>query len=87
MTQIQAYEDLANAIVYKAVREYQHALISLHQNPNNEHAQSRIREVNRFFEADWFHELTAIDSGYLKRVARKQLEDRDWKRFYIGYDD
>lgn len=82
-----AYEDLANAIVYKAVRDYQHALITLHSNPNDWKAKARCSEVMVFFKSGFYRVLTSIDYEYLVRNAVKQVEERNWKRFYVGYED
>ena len=82
-----AYENLANAIVFKAVRDYKHALISLHFNPYDKCATTRKSEVMAFFRSEFYKLLTNIDSDYLVKAARKQVEDRNWKRFYIGFAD
>ena len=82
-----AYENLANAIVFKAVRDYQHSLISLHFNPDDKHAAIRQSEVMVFFGSEFYKLLTNIDSDFLVKADRKQVEDRNWKRFYIGFGD
>ena len=82
-----AYENLANAIIFKAVRDYQHALITLHSNPNDWRAKARCSEVIVFFKSSFYRVLTSIDYEYLVRNAVKQVEERGWKRFYLGYGD
>lgn len=85
--EITGYEDLANAIVLKAVRDYQHALVNLHKNPYDSHAESRKKECIRFFNSEWCKMLTSIDGDKLESIAREQIIERDYRRFYIGYDD
>lgn len=81
------YEDFANAIVLKAVRDYQHALINLHLDPRDIDACRRESECVRFFHSDWCKMLTNIDGDKIISLARKQIVDRDYQRFYVGYDD
>ena len=43
------YQDLANAIVLQAVKDYRDALQTLSYNPNNRIAQAESREIEQFF--------------------------------------
>lgn len=48
------YEELANAIVLQAVKDYRNAEL-----------QQDMNEIERFFRSDWFGILTSIDSESL----------------------
>lgn len=78
--EVKAYENLANAIVLKAVRDYQHALIDQHLNPTSVKASDKIVPLERFFHSEWYKLLTSIDGDYMIKIAKKQLIDNNWKR-------
>ena len=84
---INPYQNLANAIVYTAVRDYQHALITLHMRGDNKDAESRIREVKRFFKSGYFKLLTSLDPDYLLERAEEQVVANGYRRFFVGYGD
>lgn len=65
-----AYEELANAIVLQAVKDYRDALKN-----NNKGAKITIREVEAFFRSDWYKVLTNIDGEMLIRELRKEREE------------
>ncbi len=55
------YENLANAIVLSAVRDY--------RNSSNE---DEIKSIERFFRSDWFSVLTSVDAEFLIRTLREE---------------
>ena len=55
------YENLANAIVLQAVKDYR-----------QREAPHEISEIEAFFRSDWFHVLTQIDGEWLIRKLRKE---------------
>lgn len=55
------YEDLANAIILQAVKDYRRT--------NNKRA---LEELERFFLSDWFSVLTSIDGSRLLQELRKE---------------
>jgi len=55
------YEELANAIVLQAVKDYR-----LHDN------EKEIVSLERFFRSDWFGVLTSIDPEMLIAKLRKE---------------
>ena len=59
------YENLANAIILQAVKDYRMALKCLAMNPNNRNAQSDKAEVERFFRLQWYSALTSVDGEML----------------------
>ena len=59
------YEELANAIILQAVKDYRNALKRLKKHPRNETALYTKREVERFFRSDWYTSLTTVDPEML----------------------
>ena len=48
------YEELANAIILQAVKEYKLSLKALRRYPHDSSASYRKREVEQFFRSKWF---------------------------------
>ena len=67
------YEDLANAIIFYAVRDYQRALCRLRFNPNDKKARKLLKEVLEFFSSDSCDGLTDLDSDTLIHIADQQI--------------
>ena len=68
------YENLANAIIIQAVKDYREALNILRYSPEDKNAIASKAEIERFFRSDWFGLLTKVDpekliSRLLKEVA------------------
>ena len=55
------YENLANAIVLQAVKDYR-----LHDN------EQELASIERFFRSGWFNTLTSIDPEMLIAKLRKE---------------
>lgn len=66
------YENLANAIILQAVKDYRTALKCLDRNPNNKRAQSDKAEVERFFRSQWYSALTSVDGEMLIRSLQEE---------------
>ena len=60
MSYMKNYEDLANAIVLQAVRDYRQDPIS------------RDR-IEHFFRSQWFTQLTDLNGDYLIRKLREEV--------------
>lgn len=60
-------ENLANAIVTQAAKDYEDAL-------RNENA-GRIKECERFFRSNWYRQLTTVDGEYLIERLRKKAKE------------
>ena len=67
-----AYENLANAIILLAVKDYRHALKLLSKNPHSRSAMAAVNEMERFFRSDWYETLTSVDGGMLIRKLREE---------------
>ena len=66
-------EDLSNAIILQAVKDYRIALAG--HDVNGRDSNSVIEECERFFQSEWFNNLTKIDSKYLMETIRKEFEN------------
>lgn len=73
MSDITNYENLANAIILQAVKDYRIALKCLKINPNNRDALADKGEVERFFRSQWFSVLTSIDGEMLIRSLCQEV--------------
>ena len=67
------YENLANAIVMTAAKDYRDALRSLTRNKNNNNAKRMKEEVERFFNSDWYSVLTDLDGAFLMQKIREEV--------------
>lgn len=71
------YENLANAIVITAAKDYRDALRSLARNKNNNNAKRMKEEVERFFNSDWYSVLTDLDGAFLMRKIQEEVGYHD----------
>jgi len=67
------YEELANAIVLSAVRDYRKALKRLKLYPWDSHARGVKRECERFFRSGWFATLTSVDGEVLLEKLQAEV--------------
>lgn len=72
--QIRQWENLANAIIVKAAKDYRAAYRVLKRNPHNKRAAAELRELVRFFTNPWYRELTDVDGGYLVRKLNESVD-------------
>ena len=78
---VDCYQNLANAIILLAVKDYKTILRCLMRNPRNQDAQREKKRLERFFFSQWFGVLTDLDpkrliSGVMKQVRIKEDERR-----------
>ena len=66
------YEELANAIVLQAVRDYREAVKKLSRGKNRD-AQDTKDECLRFFRSKWFSLLTDLDPEFLIRRLDEEV--------------
>ncbi|XVG96468.1 hypothetical protein ACGCUP_04405 [Eubacteriales bacterium KG125] len=74
MSDITNYENLANAIILQAVKDYRMALKSLKANPRNRTAMTDKEEIERFFRSGWFSVLTSVDGEMLIRSLQMEVD-------------
>ncbi len=67
------YENLANAIILRAVEDYREAQSDLKYNPSYSPAQYTVSEVERFFRSGWFSTLTSLNGEVLIRKLQKEM--------------
>ena len=65
-------ENLSNAIILQAVKDYRIALAG--GSVNGRDSESVIAECERFFQSEWFNNLTNIDSKHLMENIRKEFD-------------
>ena len=67
------YENLANAIVLQAVKDYRDSLKRLKKKPGNQAAMSDAMECERFFRSGWFQTLTSLDGEVLIEKLHREV--------------
>ena len=70
---ISPYENLANAIILRAVDDYRSALGVLRYSPNDADATISKNEIERFFRSGWFSLLTNVDPEMLINRLGKEV--------------
>ena len=70
MTNEEGIENLTNAIILQAVKDYRKALkrFSL----NGKSSTAVIVDCERFFRSAWYRQLTKVDGEYLITTVRKE---------------
>lgn len=66
------WENLANAIILQAVKDYREARRKLKKRPKNEDAKLMISDCEAFFRSDWYRALTDLDGEMLIRKLREE---------------
>ena len=74
MSNITIYENLANAIILQAVKDYRMALKSLKATARNRTAQADKAEIERFFRSQWYSALTDVNGEMLIRSLQKEVD-------------
>lgn len=67
------YENLANAIVLQAVKDYGDALRTLKKHPRRSDARSVKNDCERFFRSSWYQTLTSVDGEILMRKLNEEV--------------
>ena len=67
------YQNLANAIVLCAVRDYRQAFRRLKRKPRNKDAAAERDSIEEFFRSNWFAVLTELDPEYLITELNKEI--------------
>jgi len=71
------YEELANAIVLQAVKDWRKAVKTLKKRPRYEAAKQMRDECERFFRSEWFEELTSVDGSVILRKLKQEAGIND----------
>lgn len=72
----ECYENLANAIVLQAFKDYKRTLWKLSQDPYDLVAAGNKKKLERFFDSNWYRLLTDVNADILVGEAKRQVEDR-----------
>ncbi|SDN09493.1 hypothetical protein [Acetanaerobacterium elongatum] len=67
------YENLANAVILRAVEDYRKSLRVLSMHPYHRDALREKRSILRFFHSDWFRVLTNLDPELLVKRLDKEV--------------
>lgn len=70
----ECYEELANAIVLQAFKDYRKALFKLVQEPEEWKHRSSKKKLERFFHSKWYRTLTDLDPAILMQEAKRQAD-------------
>lgn len=73
-TALTPHEQLANAIILQAVRDFRVSYSSLKEAPNDLEAQNMLREVRAFFKGGWICVLTELDGAGLLDSIEREME-------------
>ncbi len=71
---IKPYEELANAIVLQAVKDWRDAAAILMSGRRNMFAEDMKAECERFFMGRYFNEFTALDGSMILEGLKKEVE-------------
>ena len=55
------YQDLANAVVTQAAKDYKYYHKRIEKNPADDYAKHEVRELEAFFSSKWMKRLISID--------------------------
>ena len=66
------YENLANAIVLQAVKDWRSAVRKLKKRPRYDPAKQMRDDCERFFRSGWFEELTGMDGSAILRKLKQE---------------
>ncbi len=67
------YENLASAIILRAVGDYRDALKCLDRFPHDRDSRRTKTEVERFFRSGWFSTLTTLDPEVLIKKLSEEV--------------
>lgn len=66
------YENLANAIVIQATKDYKSVFSTLKKNRKNETALKNKEQLEKFFLSDWMSILTYVNGTYLINKIKEE---------------
>jgi hypothetical protein len=68
------YENLANAIIIQACKDYRKAYKRyLRRYRSTDKPEEELVELENFFRSDWYNTLTSIDGEYIMARIRKEV--------------
>ena len=70
---VDPYEELGNAIILQAVKDYRRAIRRLAKGRRNKEAQIMKKDCLTFFHSGWYEMLTQVDPDYLIRKLDEEV--------------
>ena len=67
------WQDLANAIILRAVADYRRAHDRNRMRPEQPETLHEIRNIEQFFCSEWFSVLCTLDGRKILRKLKKQI--------------
>jgi len=80
MDDLRFYEDLANAIVVRALYDYKKTPEALRKRPDDPVLQGAMGSLKLFFHSPWYRILTSADPDYL--LARLDNGDQTRRKVH-----
>ena len=78
---LECYENLANAIILQAVKDYKTVLFRLEDHPNNRDAQFEKKRLEGFFHSNWYNTLTGVQARVkVEAVERRRRRAENLRR-------
>lgn len=71
------WQDLANAIILRAVEDYRQAQNQNRKRPHKSETEMKIQEIEQFFCSEWFCVLTPLDGVQLLHDLKKNITEED----------
>lgn len=68
------YENLAQAIIMQAVKDYRRARHKLNTHPKSISAAREVADCERFFKSGWFTELSGLDGSIILQKLKEEIE-------------
>ena len=68
------YQDLANAVVTQAEKDYKYYHKRIEKNPADDYAKHEVRELEAFFSSKWMKRLINIDGAEILARIKGELE-------------
>ena len=72
-----AWNDLAAAIILRAVEDYRHTNNRLRVKPEDTRLQTRKAEIEEFFHSSWFQVLTDLNGKQLLHQLQAEMKQRE----------
>lgn len=66
------YENLANAIILQAAKDYIHAVRMVKRRKNAHDVLQEALQIEVFFHSPWYGTLTQVEADYLIERLRKE---------------
>ena len=74
MKHFDPYENLANAIIIQACKDFRRAYKRyLRRYRSSDKPDTELLELESFFRSDWYKALTSVDGEYIMARIRKEV--------------